>query len=105
MGLIGFICNKCHKYVNVEKYGGVPYCPYCDITQEKRTNTNGTTYFEPAVGAKVSTKEIDAIAKKNGWVYGGEDLSREAARNKAYQKEKFANEFRNNLAKEIREAI
>ncbi len=100
--LIGFICKE-HGYVNVENSGGL--CPKCKSTPTKRNNTNGTTYFETALGREINTKDIDRIGKENGWVYGGDDLSVEAKKNKTYTQERCYNEFKSGLNEQLRNVL
>ena len=79
--------------------------PY-DFSNCKKSNgpifTGGQTYYEKGLGREVNTRDIDRICKQEGLVYGGEDLTHEANRNKQYNKTKFKENFRNGLATELR---
>lgn len=110
--LIGFICAE-HGYVNVEKTNGL--CPYCGKGQEQPQrssvlikgcpNTKGRSFFEPAFGKKIHTGDIDILCKEKGLVYGGDDLSREAAKNKQYEETKIKSELNHELKSELSKII
>jgi len=95
--LIGFIC-PIHGYVNVEKTNGL--CPHCNASAygERRRKK---TFFDVGMGREVNVNEIDKICKEKGLVYGGDDLTREAAQNKQYNEQKFSHQ----IQKELKERL
>lgn len=97
--IVGFVCPK-HGYVNCEKYG-FAYCPECGEERKLSTKTNGETFYERGLGMEVNSRDIDKICKERGLVYGGDDLSKEAARNRVYNEQKFKQEFYGGLRKEL----
>ena len=97
--LIGFIC-KTHGYINCEKYG-YKYCEKCAQEYKDPIYTNGVTEYHTGLGESVNSKDIDRICKEKGLVYGGEDLTREAARNKEYNEKKYTDMFNNGLKNEL----
>jgi hypothetical protein len=104
MKLIGFICKNGHGYINCEELG-YPYCPHCDKTMKKETFTGGRTEYSTGLGMNVNSKDIDRICKERGLVVGGADLTREAARNKAYNEARIKETFNNGLQRELRECL
>lgn len=92
-------CMHCQKIAELKSY-----VPSFRQTKKRETNIGGTTHFEPAFGMEINTKDIDKLCKQHGMVYGGDDLTAEAKRNKAYNEARFKNEFNSGLDREMRAA-
>ena len=103
-------CSKCGEegkfigdYYNLSIIKGAFICrDGCSGKIYKVNNTGGTTYFEQGLGKKINTKDIDKICKEKGWVYGGEDLTMEATKNKAHNETRIKEQFKDGLQQELR---
>lgn len=72
---------------------------------KKRTNTNGHTFYDTGTGKFINTKEIDKIAKENGYVYlSDREIEQETKKNKEYIEQRNKTQFRNGLQQTLREA-
>lgn len=107
MGLIGFICESGHGYINVESHGQ-KICPHCkprkDISGNMPYISVFKSYRDMGTGREITSarQERDICDRENKVLGGYEELKQEAKKYKAENQNKITEQI---IDKTINEAV